>query len=132
MSTLPVSAVRPAVHTDALQLALTAARIAEDNRGQDIAVIDLREITPVFDFFVIATGSSKRQLHAMSEEIDRVFEQELGQRRLGIEGYVEGRWVLLDYGDVVIHLFDPEAREYYSLEQLWGDARRVELPAAGA
>ena len=132
MTTLPVTAVRSAAHPDSLQLALTAARIAEENRGQDVAVIDLREVTPVFDFFVIATGSSKRQLHAMSEEIDRVFEQELGQRRLGIEGYIEGRWVLLDYGDVVIHLFDPEAREYYSLEQLWGDALKVELPAAGA
>ena len=130
LATLPLKTKRPAVRSDeSLQLALAAARVADDNRGQDIKVIDLREVTPVFDFFVIATGSSKRQLHAMSEEIDRVFEKELGQHRLGIEGYVEGRWVLLDYGDVVIHLFDAEAREYYSLEQLWGDARQVELPA---
>jgi len=97
-------------------------------------ILDLRELTPVFDFFVIATGNSRRQLHAISEEIDNVFEKELGEKRLGIEGYVEGRWVLLDYGDVVIHLFDPEAREYYSLEQLWSGAKRVEtgLPVSRA
>lgn len=132
MSTSPALAVTP--HNDSLQLALTAARVADDNRGQDILVLDLREVTPVFDFFVIATGSSRRQLHAISEEIDRVFEQELGERRLGIEGYVEGRWVLLDYGDVVVHLFDPEARDYYSLEQLWATAKRVEtgLPVSRA
>jgi ribosome-associated protein len=131
LATLPLRSAAAASDAS-LNLALAAARVAEDNRGQDIVVIDLREITPVFDFFVIATGSSKRQLHAISEDIDRIFEKELGQHRRGIEGYAEGRWVLLDYGDVVIHLFDPEAREYYSLEQLWGDAVRVELPAARA
>ena len=112
----------------ALNVALAAARVAEENRGQNIVVLDTRELTPVFDFFVIATGTSRRQLHAMSEEIDRVLEKELGDRRLGIEGYVDSRWILLDYGDVVIHLFDPDARDDYSLEQLWTDARRVPYP----
>lgn len=87
----------------------------------------MREITPVFDYFVLATGTSRRQLHAMSEEIDHKLEDELGDRRLGIEGYEDSRWILLDYGDVVIHLLDAEAREYYALEDLWCEAKRVPL-----
>ena len=109
----------------ALERALVAAQTADDNRGQNIVVLDMRKLTPVFDFFVIASGTSRRQLHAMSEEIDHALEEGLGDRRMGIEGYAESRWILLDYGDVVIHLFEPETREYYALEQLWGRAERV-------
>ena len=109
----------------ALERALAAARVAEENRGRDIVILDMREMTPMFDYFVIASGTSRRQLHAMSEEIDHVLEDDLGDRRLGIEGYGESRWILLDYGDVVIHLFEPEMREYYAIEQLWGRAQRV-------
>ncbi len=108
----------------ALRRAHLAARTAEDNRGGNIVVLDMRELSSMFDFFVIVSGASRRQLHAMSEEIDRVMEEE-GDRRLGIEGYVESRWILLDYGDVVVHLFEPETRAYYALEQLWGHAKRV-------
>ena len=111
-----------------LQLALAAARTAEENRGRNIVVLDMRELTPIFDYFVIATGTSRRQLHAMSEEIDHTLEDDLGDRRMSIEGYAESRWILLDYGSVVIHLFDEETRDYYSLEHLWSDARRVGLP----
>lgn len=111
-----------------LPIALAAARVAEENRGQDILVLDMRKLTPMFDYFVIATGTSRRQLHAISEEIDRVLEHELGDRRLAIEGYRDSRWILLDYGDVVIHLFDPESRAFYALEQLWSDAQRVPFP----
>ena len=109
----------------ALERALVAARVAEDNRGRDIVVLDLRELTTMFDYFVVASGTSRRQLHAMSEEIDHALEDDLGDRRLGIEGYQESRWILLDYGDVVIHLFDDETRSYYGLEDLWGQARPV-------
>ena len=111
-----------------LQLAMAAARTADENRGEDIVVLDMRGITPVFDYFVIATGNSRRQLHAISEEIDRCLEQELGDKRMGIEGYNESRWILLDYGTVVIHLFDAETRDFYALEQFWGAAERVPLP----
>jgi ribosome-associated protein len=111
----------------ALERALIAARVAEENRGRDVVVLDLRELTSMFDYFVLATGTSRRQLHAMSEEIDHALEDDLGDRRLGIEGYAESRWILLDYGDVVIHLFDEETRSYYGLEDLWGQARRVSL-----
>jgi ribosome-associated protein len=112
-----------------LEMALAAARVAADNKGQAIVVLDLRQVTPVFDYFVLVTGTSRRQLHAISEEIDQVLERELGDRRLGIEGYSESRWILLDYGSVVVHLFDDETRSYYDLENLWASASRVELPA---
>jgi ribosome-associated protein len=108
-----------------LQLALAAARAAEENRGRDIVVLDMHELTPIFDYFVLATGSSRRQLHAMSEEIDHALEEGLGDKRMGIEGYQDSRWILLDYGDVVVHLFDDETRDYYALEQLWTGAKRV-------
>jgi ribosome-associated protein len=111
----------PAVSLDR---ALLAARTAEENRGDGIVILDMRELTSLFDFFVIVSGTSRRQLHAMSEEIDRVLAAE-GDLRLGIEGYGESRWILLDYGDVVVHLFEPETRAYYALEQLWGRAKRV-------
>jgi ribosome-associated protein len=118
-------------HERSRQLALAAARTADDHRGQDIVVLDMRGMTSEFDYFVLATGNSRRQLHAISEEIDRVLETELGDQRLGIEGYNESRWILLDYGSVVIHLFDAETREYYALEDLWGHAQRVPLPWQG-
>ncbi len=111
-----------------LELAMAAARSAHDNRGKDIVLIDLREVTPVFDYFLIVTGNSRRQLHAISEDIDNHLEKDLGDKRIGIEGYSDSRWILLDYGNVVIHLFDDETRDYYSLEDLWTDAVRVALP----
>ena len=79
----------------------------------------------MFDYFVLASGTSRRQLHAMSEEIDHALQHQMGDHRLGIEGYEESRWILLDYGDVVVHLFEPEMRAYYALEDLWGHAKRV-------
>ena len=114
-------------HHPGLRRAQIAARVATENRGRDIVILDLRELTYMFDFFVLVSGASRRQLHAISEEIDRVLQDELGDRRMGIEGYEESRWILLDYGDVVIHMFEPETRAYYALEELWGQAKRVPL-----
>jgi ribosome-associated protein len=108
------------------QLAIAAARTADDNRGRDIVVLDVRQLTCIFDYFVIATGSSRRHLHAMSEEIDHKLEDDLGDKRMGIEGYQESSWILLDYGSVVIHLFDEETRKYFALEELWAEAPKVE------
>jgi ribosome-associated protein len=126
-------AATPADRPDrSLQLALTAAKVADENRGRDIVILDMRGLTSIFDYFVLATGSSRRQMHAISEEIDRVLQETMGDHRMGIEGYVEGRWILLDYGDVVVHLFDEEAREYYALEQLWCGAKEVTREAAAS
>ncbi|MBO7707087.1 MAG: ribosome silencing factor [Thermoguttaceae bacterium] len=116
----------------AQERAVIAAQIIAENKGTEIKILDLREITRVFDFFVIASGTSRRQLHAISDEIDDRFEKEMGDRRRGIEGYQESRWIVLDYGDVVVHLFEPEKREFYALDELWGNAREVPFtpPAA--
>jgi len=115
-------------HPRSLQLALAAARVAAENNGRDIVVLDMRELTPIFDYFVVATGTSRRQLHAMSEDIDHKLEDDLKDHRSGIEGYRESRWILLDYGTVVIHLFDTEMRKFYALEDLWAGAQHVALP----
>ena len=112
-------------------MAVAAARTAADNRGQNIVLLDLRELTPVFDFFVIVTGTSGRQLRAMSEDIDNVLEKQLGDKRMGVEGFQDSKWILLDYGSVVVHLFDGEMRSYYDLENLWGAAKRIELERFG-
>lgn len=109
-----------------LQLAVAAAQTCEDNRGRDIVVLDLRKLTCIFDYFVIASGTSRRQLHAMSEEIDHRLEDDLNDERMGIEGYAESRWILLDYGTIVVHLMDDQTREYFALEGLWGEAPKVD------
>jgi ribosome-associated protein len=111
-----------------LELALAAARTAADNRGQDVTVLDMTPLTSEFDYFVLVTGNSRRQLHAIGDEIDHTLEDDLGDERLGIEGYSESRWILLDYGSVVIHLFDEETRKFYALEDLWDAAEKVSLP----
>ena len=127
METIITSSPSPSASRSerSLELALAAARTAAENRGRDIVVLDMRQLTPIFDYFVIATGTSRRQLHAISEEIDHTLEDDLGDRRMSIEGYRESRWILLDYGSVVIHIFDEETREYYALEQLWSRAPHV-------
>lgn len=113
-----------------LQLAVAAARTAQENRGQDVVLLDLRDLTCMFDYFVIAGGTSRRQLHAMSDEIDHKLEDDLHDKRMGIEGYDGSSWILLDYGTVVIHLFHEETRRYYGMEELWAEAKRVDWESA--
>jgi len=109
----------------AVELARVCARIADENRAKEILLLDLRNATPLVDFFVIATAASRRQSHAIAEEIDQEMKRR-SERKLGIEGSEEGRWVLLDYGDFVVHIFSPEARSYYHLEEIWGDAPQLD------
>ena len=115
-----------------LERARMAARVIVDDKGEDVKILDLREITQAFDFFVIASGQSRRQLHSISDDIDELFEKKLGDSRRSVSGYQESRWVLLDYGDVVVHLFEPETREFYALEDLWGKGKDVPLNADDA
>jgi ribosome-associated protein len=124
-ATVSQSAVQPSINRS-LELALAAAREAEDNRGQNVLVLDMREQTTAFDYFVIATGTSNRQLRAMSDAIDDVLQKQFGHRRLGLEGYQDSHWILLDYGSVIIHLFDSTKRDYYRLEELWAGAVPVQ------
>ncbi|MCS7045454.1 MAG: ribosome silencing factor [Gemmataceae bacterium] len=105
--------------------AVLAAQVAEDHKGKDILVLDLRGLSPLFDFFVIVTGTSRRHLHTLAEEIDAALVAQ-GDKRLSIQGYEASRWIVQDYGDVLVHVFDPDSRDYYALEDLWADARRVD------
>jgi ribosome-associated protein len=109
----------------ALERARICARIADDNRAKDIVLLDLRQATPLVDFFVIVTAASRRQSHAIASEVDQHMKK-LGEAKLGLEGSEEGRWILIDYGDFVVHIFSPEDRAYYALEEIWGDAPHVD------
>lgn len=114
-----------------LQTALRCARLADEYRCRDVVVLDLTELTPIIDFFVIATGTSPRQMHAVAEEIHRVLKSQ-GHKRLGCEGFDAATWILADYGDVALHLFDEETRKKYDLEHLWADAKPVDWKAGVA
>ncbi len=105
----------------ARQRAVRCAQIVEDGRARDICLLDVRTATPLVDFMVLATADSRRQTQAIAEEI-RVTMKQAGEPPLGIEGLEEGRWVLLDFSDYVVHLFSPDARDYYALDDLYGDA----------
>ena len=112
---LPSSAERAAI----------CARTARDHKARDIVVLDMRGLHPLYDYFIICTGTSRRQIHTLAEEIDDAM-RGVGDRRMGIEGYQASKWVVEDYGDLLVHVFDPDTRAYYSLEELWADAPRVD------
>jgi ribosome-associated protein len=110
--------------TSAYERALLCAQVAEENKGKDIIILDLQRITPLYDYFILVTGHSRRQIHTIAEEIDAALAK-LGEKRLSIQGYEASKWVVQDYGDILVHVFDADTREYYSLEDLWADAVRV-------
>jgi ribosome-associated protein len=120
-----IPAYESSTRTAALERAFQCARVAEDNKGKDILVLDMRGITPLYDFMILATGSSRRQIHTITEEIDAFLKSE-GEKRQSIEGYQQSRWVVQDYGDILVHVFDPDARSYYALEELWADAPHLD------
>ena len=96
--------------------------LAEDKQAVDIVLLDIRPVSPVADYFVICSGTSERQLTAITKDITEALKRETRLTPLHTEGNAASGWVLLDYGDVVVHLFSPEEREYYRLEELWGAA----------
>ena len=104
---------------------LTAVRAAESKQARDIVVLDVRGETSFSDHFLICSGASTRQVQAIADEIGLKL-KERGEKPSSIEGYKNSEWVLLDYGDFVVHVFSPKARTYYDLERLWRDARVVE------
>jgi ribosome-associated protein len=106
--------------------ALVAAKIADERHCSNIVVMDLRGISPATDYFVIATGTSDRQMRTVADEISGAA-RERQLMRFGRAGYEQGRWILLDFIDVVVHIFDSEYRDYYDLELLWGDAKRLPI-----
>jgi ribosome-associated protein len=112
------------VNEKARAFALNAAKIAAGRHCSDIVLLDLKGKSPATDYFVIATGTSDRQMRTVADEICEAG-KENGQQRFGRAGYEQARWILLDFVDVVIHIFDAEYRDYYDLELLWGDAKRL-------
>jgi len=110
--------------TKARAFALAAAKVAAERHCTDIVVLDLKGKSPATDYFVIATGTSDRQMRTVADEISEAARKQDFQR-FGRAGYEQGRWILLDFIDVVIHIFDSEYRDYYDLELLWGDAEKL-------
>jgi ribosome-associated protein len=125
----PIDPDREAQKARSLQHAFHCAQVADEFRSHDVVVLDLTDVTPIVDYFVIATGTSRRQMHAVAEEADRVLSDE-GSARIGIEGYKGSTWILQDYGDIVLHVFTEETRAAYDLEHLWADAKQVDWQAA--
>ena len=109
---------------DSKEIAILCARIADAKKAEDILIFDVRSLTFITDFFVICNGSNKRQLQSIASEIESKLHNH-GIHGIGIEGYTNGRWILMDYGGVVLHLFDREMRHFYDLELLWGDAPKL-------
>jgi ribosome-associated protein len=109
----------------ARQFAIDSARIMKEDQCEDILILDLRGISPICDFFVIGTGTSDRQMRAVVDHVEELGRSH-GEKPYGVAGYEEGIWIVVDYVDVVIHLFDSDRRGYYDLESLWGDSPRVD------
>lgn len=107
-----------------LRLAKLCREIALDKKAEKVVILDLRGISVVADFFLICSANSEPHLKAIADEIARRLREE-GIRAHGRDGFPPSRWIVMDYSDVLVHIFHPELRERYSLEQLWGDAKRV-------
>ncbi len=120
-----------AAEADARTCALVAARAADSKKATDIMVQDVTELVGVTDYFVIVTASNNRQVDAVIDAIEEAERKECGVKPISREGLDSGYWALLDYGNFVVHVFQPEARDYYKLELLWNAAPVVDLSEAG-
>lgn len=118
--------------TESTSLAIQAARAADDKKGADTVVLDVGPLLGITDLFVITSGTNDRQVRTIAEEVEAQVKRALGRAPLRVEGLDDARWVLMDYGDAVIHVFHEEARQYYDLERLWADAPRLDWAAASA
>jgi len=107
--------------------AFLCARALLDRKAIDLVIIEVGNLSSFTDYFLICSGNSDRQVQAIASHIEEKMSKQ-GIRPLGVEGKREGRWILLDYGDVIVHVFYQPAREFYDLERLWSEAPRVELP----
>jgi ribosome-associated protein len=115
--------VTPAAPDLARPTALAIAKAALDKKGEDVLVLDVRGLTSYADYFVVVTADSDRQASAIADHVEQTMKQQ-GVTKVGVEGYESGRWILVDYGDVVAHVMNRESRGFYDLEGLWADAPR--------
>jgi len=123
-TTTPGSETNP----EGLAKALLCARAAIDKKAENVKILDLSELSGFTDYFLICSGTSDRQVQAIGESISRALDVE-GYQILSAEGLQDGRWVLIDFGDVVVHVFLDALRDYYDLENLWKDAPKVRIPS---
>jgi len=121
---------RPAQSEESREAAVAAARSASAKQAEGVAILDVHGLIVITDYFVIASGETERQVRTIVEEVEKAL-RDLGRKPVRREGETEGRWVLLDYVDVVVHVFAEEEREYYDLERLWRDAPRIDWAANG-
>jgi ribosome-associated protein len=117
--------VKPTISTD--DRAIKCAALALDKKAYDVKVLDIRGISTIADYLVLATGTSDKQVIAIADSI-RIGLKKFG-KVLDVEGVKEGKWVVIDYGDVIVHVFLEEMRRYYNLDELWGAARQAEIPS---
>jgi len=113
---------------NAYDKAIKAANLADDKRADDIEIYDVSELTSMTEYFVICTAGAESQMKAISDELEEKFKED-GISPLHVEGYRSSSWVLYDYGDVIVHIFNKESRSFYSLERLWSDAKKIEFTA---
>ena len=105
-----------------------ALHSASEKKAFDLVALDLREIASFTEYFIIVSGANQRQVQAIADEIDEQLKKQLSSRPVRTEGYSSAEWVLMDYGDFIVHIFEKNAREFYDLARLWRDAKKVELP----
>lgn len=124
--------IRPVMTNErARRFAVEAARLMRDDHFEEVVVLDLIGVSPICDFFVIGTGTSDRQMRAAADHIETMA-RVLGEKPYVVDGYEQGQWIIVDYVDVVIHLFNEELRLFYDLDSMWGDRPRVEWDVPGA
>lgn len=117
----------PRTNEESRQLALTIAQAADDRKGADIVLLRVADVSYLADYFVVITGFSNVQVRAIARSIEEKVETEWQQLPVRIEGQMEGSWVLIDYGDVIAHIFLPKEREFYNLEAFWGHAEQTKF-----
>ncbi len=116
---------------DGRALAVLAARTADDKKGDDVLVLDVGDVLAIAGWFVIVSASNSRLVESLAEDIERAAKSELGISPVRTEGHRERQWVLIDYGDVIVHVFHKEMREFYEIERLYGDVPRLDWAKIG-
>ncbi len=117
--------IAKATDDESLKLALTIAEAMSDRKGKDIVLLNVAEVSYLADYFVVVTGFSNVQVRAIARSVEDTVEEQLERSPLRSEGQTDGSWVVVDYGDVIAHVFMPEEREFYDLEAFWGHAERI-------
>ena len=108
-------------------LAWTIAQAADDRKAENIVILKVTDISYISDYFVLVTGFSRVQVRAIADSIDKKVQEEYQKEPIAVEGKSEGTWILQDYGDVIVHIFLPEEREFYNLEAFWGHAEKIDF-----